>query len=411
MTNGQKLLLSGLLVLALGVSGVWLYRQLHPAARAVKTMAEMQAATDAVKAPPGAPAFDTYRQAWRAMPKDAADPTELTTLASRDAYRAEHAEALRLVRIGLSQAYQEPYLNTNEAMPLFPEWTHYRSFARLLVVDAHSHAAHGRLTASVDSACDAIALGGQIQHGGDEAAMLVGISIQNIGQKALRELWPKLDPKARQHALCRLPADFARQAEPADLVPVVVRKTKDLVGVCWAPSLSRAERIKALDDLLEDYSPAQRRMVTRRHVELSLADYPPLLAAALAKPFGAEPLLAPPADALVAYSFANLRLLWASWTVVQAKQQVLLASLARQSWHADRGGYPATLDELVPEYLATVPTDPFGDRPLTYRRTADGYQLYSLGPNRVDDGGQKYQQPKDLNGPDDFLTAPGDIVE
>ncbi len=410
MTNGQKLLLSGLLVLALGVSGVWLYRQLHPVARAVKTMAEMQAATDAVKAPPGAPAFDTYRQAWRAMPKDAADPTELTTLASRDAYRAEHAEALRLVRIGLSQAYQEPYLNTNEAMPLFPEWTHYRSFAGCwwLMPTAMPRTADSprRWTVLVTPSRWA-ARSARRRRGGH-----VGRHLDpNIGQKALRELWPKLDPKARQHALCRLPADFARQAEPADLVPVVVRKTKDLVGVCWAPSLSRAERIKALDDLLEDYSPAQRRMVTRRHVELSLADYPPLLAAALAKPFGAEPLLAPPADALVAYSFANLRLLWASWTVVQAKQQVLLASLARQSWHADRGGYPATLDELVPEYLATVPTDPFGDRPLTYRRTADGYQLYSLGPNRVDDGGQKHQQPKDLNGPDDFLTAPGDIVE
>ncbi len=53
----------------------------------------------------------------------------------------------------------------------------------------------------------------------------------------------------------------------------------------------------------------------------------------------------------------------------------------------ERGAYPEQLDELVPGLLKTVPIDPYG-RPLVYRRTdQEGYLLYSLGVNGVDDRG------------------------
>ena len=43
----------------------------------------------------------------------------------------------------------------------------------------------------------------------------------------------------------------------------------------------------------------------------------------------------------------------------------------------------------MPDYLSQVPIDPYSGRPLIYRRTAEGYLLYSVGSNRVDDGGQR----------------------
>jgi len=52
-------------------------------------------------------------------------------------------------------------------------------------------------------------------------------------------------------------------------------------------------------------------------------------------------------------------------------------------------GYPATLDQLVQAgYLNAVPNDPFGKGPLSYRKTIDGFLLYSWGENLKDDGGQ-----------------------
>ncbi len=40
------------------------------------------------------------------------------------------------------------------------------------------------------------------------------------------------------------------------------------------------------------------------------------------------------------------------------------------------------------KYLAEVPQDLFTGRPLVYRRTKQGYVLYSVGANGRDDGGR-----------------------
>jgi hypothetical protein len=51
------------------------------------------------------------------------------------------------------------------------------------------------------------------------------------------------------------------------------------------------------------------------------------------------------------------------------------------------GQFPETLQALVPEYLAAVPEDPIDLQPLRYRRDEEGYVVYSIGTNGVDDGG------------------------
>jgi hypothetical protein len=44
--------------------------------------------------------------------------------------------------------------------------------------------------------------------------------------------------------------------------------------------------------------------------------------------------------------------------------------------------------DLVPEHLERLPDDPFSGKPLVYRLTDEGFRLYSVGPNGVDDGGK-----------------------
>ena len=51
------------------------------------------------------------------------------------------------------------------------------------------------------------------------------------------------------------------------------------------------------------------------------------------------------------------------------------------------GHYPATLDELVPKYLSAVPSDPFDGKPMRYVLSDGSATIYSVGPDRVDDGG------------------------
>jgi hypothetical protein len=71
----------------------------------------------------------------------------------------------------------------------------------------------------------------------------------------------------------------------------------------------------------------------------------------------------------------------------QQAQQNLQIAFALAIFRAEKGRYPATLNELAPSYLPEVPSDLFTGKPLTYRPSAEGYLLYSVGPNEEDNEG------------------------
>jgi hypothetical protein len=51
------------------------------------------------------------------------------------------------------------------------------------------------------------------------------------------------------------------------------------------------------------------------------------------------------------------------------------------------GNFPETLAVLTRQFIESIPNDVIAGRPLRYRRTADGYILYGIGWNKIDDGG------------------------
>jgi hypothetical protein len=85
-----------------------------------------------------------------------------------------------------------------------------------------------------------------------------------------------------------------------------------------------------------------------------------------------------------------------------------LAILALLRWRLEKDQYPAALGELVSAgFLDELPTDPYSDKPLVYKRTDDNFIFYSVGPNFTDDGG-KYG--KDKKGRDRQWLDNGDTV-
>jgi hypothetical protein len=71
-------------------------------------------------------------------------------------------------------------------------------------------------------------------------------------------------------------------------------------------------------------------------------------------------------------------------------------TLMLDAFEADHGAYPASLTELAPTYLTTVPIDSFSEKPLVYARTNQGYRLYSVGPNMNGEGGSTTKPADDL---------------
>jgi hypothetical protein len=71
-----------------------------------------------------------------------------------------------------------------------------------------------------------------------------------------------------------------------------------------------------------------------------------------------------------------------------ADRRLAAAALAVRCYAADHGRLPQKLDELVPQYLPSVPLDPFaaGGKPLRYV-AAPVPLVYSVGDNGTDEGG------------------------
>jgi hypothetical protein len=71
----------------------------------------------------------------------------------------------------------------------------------------------------------------------------------------------------------------------------------------------------------------------------------------------------------------------------QAERHALILALACERYRLDKGRYPETLDDLIPDYLKAVPTDLYTGKEYLYRKLSDGIVCYSVGLNRIDDGG------------------------
>jgi hypothetical protein len=78
----------------------------------------------------------------------------------------------------------------------------------------------------------------------------------------------------------------------------------------------------------------------------------------------------------------------------EARRKVLCdlsrLALALAGYHAEHAAYPQAIADLCPKFLATASNDSFSDKPFRYKPEKDSYLLYSVGPNRIDDGGRNY---------------------
>jgi hypothetical protein len=72
----------------------------------------------------------------------------------------------------------------------------------------------------------------------------------------------------------------------------------------------------------------------------------------------------------------------------QARLRCALVALAGERYRIARGHWPKSLSDLVPQFLANVPLDPYDAKPLRYRRLEDGVVIYCIGPDEVDNGGK-----------------------
>lgn len=72
---------------------------------------------------------------------------------------------------------------------------------------------------------------------------------------------------------------------------------------------------------------------------------------------------------------------------VEATLTCAYTAVAMERFHLAKGRWPQKLDELVPQYLAEVPRDPFDGAPLRMARQGTAVIVYSVSLDKLDQGG------------------------
>ncbi|MGA2661799.1 MAG: hypothetical protein ABSH34_30325 [Verrucomicrobiota bacterium] len=258
-----------------------------------------------------------------------------------------NSESLRLLRLGLTRQCALPADSamTNVA-GLLGDLAAMKRLAQLLAAEGRLREMDHRLADAAHSYLDAIRFGNEMSRGGFIINRLVGLACEAIGDAPLSKLAPKL---SREEAR-----------------PVIAELEKiDLARVTW-------EEVRRNENRFSRY---QLRT-------------------------GFNP---------ITWAMAQ----WRSWRSLQraavrhrriiSHERLLAAEVAVRCYQAEQGHPPARLEQLVPKYLQRVPSDPFRAGPVIYGPQGTNWLLYSVGEDRVDDGGK----PVGRSGRD--AVARGDI--
>ena len=73
-----------------------------------------------------------------------------------------------------------------------------------------------------------------------------------------------------------------------------------------------------------------------------------------------------------------------------AQLAVTVVGLAVERFRLRNRRLPEKLKEdLVPMYIERIPLDPYTRKPVKFKKVEGGYCVYSVGADRIDDGGQE----------------------
>jgi hypothetical protein len=216
-----------------------------------------------------------------------------------------------------------------------------------LDVEAEVAANEGRMADAAQIGLDCMRLGNEVSRGGLVTHWAVGSAMRSIGTHRIAEVRHSLNAEE-----CRQVAEAIRdmdsERESLDAIQQRDRTwSQNLWG--WQDTLSRA--VHALAGVADD----------------------------------------------VALTACGIR--------DEAATRLLQTDLAIRAFRLEHGRYPDHADELVPEYLRQFPIDPYCDKPLVYRREGEEYLLYSVGPNGVDDDGQRVSWEQFIEGEGDVFLA------
>ncbi|MCX7925239.1 MAG: hypothetical protein N2554_05450 [Fimbriimonadales bacterium] len=344
-------------------------------------------------------AYEQYRKMgeamWRRFDRDERLRHVETALLEGEAVsaadRAYYLERLTPYLRQYAPLTQQPSMAVMEydANWQFPELAQLRRIARAEAYLMRQDLKAKRYRAAVERAQRLMRLADQVRNGGALIQYLVGISINMIALRPLREELPRIQDRAALEAIVNLAREYEKRRVPIwqcmqheyyiglsvyrDFDQGRTESIEKASGGADTPRHALLRRI-----MVNRALPEYKRIMTRTIEELKLpfAERPERTAESIEKELRhtLNHLLVP------VYAEVSLK------EIEEVAQARLLGVAAAVRLHKLRTGkYPATLETLK---LGEMTTDPFSGKPFVYKTDPRvGFLLYSVSRNRVDDGG------------------------
>ena len=363
-------------VLAVGGAGWWQYRNLVP-----------EISPQSVHLP-SPNAYEDYLAAAALLVKGRSSRSwKPATMASaeRAGLLVQNREALERLREGLQHEYRNP--PPDPAGRRFSELEDFGTLGTLLLLEGEQFEAQRKWAEAAESYLDCLQLGTDIPRGGGTFHAHVGAELQARSLEALQNLTPCLDtanslrvlrelrtldranPELREilvnerEMTVRFLSHLLRTTSPLDAAPVT--------SFSQAPGPAIEYLLTPKQQVIQHYEGYMNGWI--EHASQPYYLHPPT--PALPREFETRYLLTPN------------DMIWSHWTLRAAQWRVTETCLAARAYEATRGEPPASLEQLVPQYLPAVPQDPFAPHPLVFRRAGGRTLIYSRGPDGDDDGG------------------------
>ena len=322
---------------------------------------------------------------------------------------APHRPVLAELRTTLKLEYMNPLVS--DFQEPFSYLARYREAARMMAAESRLARMRGQPAPAAGHALDIIEFASRVGNGGPLIQRLVMIAIASIGIAQLEASIPSLSADEAAAAGARLETLVPRFPTAAQIFeeerfasqrgmrtafkdPDYVNSFTDKMGEPpgftshlkwfiypkrWACLDMDAQLRERIAELEQPYPQRQEWEQRRWWTSPYLVSMSEILLPVFSR-----------VEYKVEQNTANLRL--------------MRVSLALQHHLGRTGEYPPTLDDLKSITATEMLVDPFADAPFRYVKNWDGIQLYSVGPNMIDDGGRPLD-PKARG-----TRPPGDLV-
>jgi hypothetical protein len=353
----------------------------------------------ATPAPPSPNAFDEYNTAYSLI-KDHDDMDFATANPPVSGHKYTKQQKRRLVSENqpmfdaidkaLTQQYQQPPVNSWST--LMPYLAHDRAMARALNLQAMMLADDGDWDGCAKSSLTAMQMGAQLPHGGAIISDLVGTACQSVGRLGA---WNSVSHvslgAAKKDAL--LLNSLEQKTVP---IPDVFKEEKRSIVASLIDLRNRpVSSVSAGQDTDAIMTKFVGNSVTISDICSYMDSYIAISKHSYRASLRTQPPAIPwydPVMSIIAPNFSGMQM---KTTTTCALNRMLEIQFALRAYYLEHGKYPASLTELAPSYLPSIPADPFAETgTFQYKVKPGGYLLYSIGPDGVDDGGKPIYDPQ-----------------